>query len=283
MKVITWRLLCMMLLLLAISCQKQSPENRDKYVVLSPETAEIIAALGSAEDVIGITRECDYPETLKGKELVGDFGAINMEKVISLAPKIVFTSGLEQEAISLDLQKLGIEVYRSYPRTVAEMLQEILHIGRLIGKESEAEDLKQELESSITTIKNSAAGKSRPGVYLEIYRDPLMSVADNSFVGELIELSGGNNVFDRLERDYARVKAEAVIRAAPDMMICYSRDTKDNIVTRKGWDRIPAIKNRHIYFEEDIHPDLIQRAGPRCVEGMRALAALYEEWRADTQ
>ncbi|MDD2596275.1 MAG: cobalamin-binding protein [Candidatus Cloacimonetes bacterium] len=272
-----------MLLLLASSCGKQPPEHREKYVVLSPETAEIMAALGSAEDIIGLTRECDYPETLQGKEIVGDFGAIDMEKVISLSPKIVFASGLEQEAISVDLQKLGIEVYRSYPRTVNEMLQEILRIGELIGKKSEAEALKQELESSIAAIKTATEGKTRPDVYLEIYRDPLMSVADNSFVGELIELSGGNNVFDRLERDYARVKAEAVVQAAPDLMICYSRDTEENIVTRKGWDRIPAIKNRHIYFEEDVHPDLIQRAGPRCVEGMQALAALFEKWRAETQ
>ncbi len=277
------QLLCLMLLFTAISCRKLPPQNTGKYVVLSTETAEIIAALGAAENIVGVTKECDFPEALKAKELVGNFGAIDMEKVISLAPKIVFVSGLEQEAISLDLQKLGIEVYRSYPRTVKEMYQEIIQIGKLIGKESEAKALKQDLEQSIATIVEENAGKARPDVYLEIYRDPLMSVADDSFVGEVIELAGGNNVFDRLERDYARVKAESVIKAAPDLMICYSRDTKENILSRKGWDRIPAIQNERIYFEEDMNPDLIQRAGPRCVEGMKALSALFDTWRIETQ
>ena len=106
-----------------------------------------------------------------------------------------------------------------------------------------------------------------------------MSVSDKSFVGELIELAGGDNVFDTLERDYSRVKAEQVIQANPDIMICYSHDTMENILARKGFSRIPAIRTRSIYFEEDINPDLIQRAGPRSIQGIRELARIFEEWR----
>ncbi|MCD8479712.1 MAG: hypothetical protein LRZ88_05475 [Candidatus Cloacimonetes bacterium] len=61
-----------------------------------------------------------------------------------------------------------------------------------------------------------------------------MSVADNSFVGELIEIAGGDNVFDRLERDYSRVKAEDVILAKPDIIICYSQDSLANILRARA-------------------------------------------------
>ncbi|MCK9331976.1 MAG: ABC transporter substrate-binding protein, partial [Candidatus Cloacimonetes bacterium] len=125
--------------------------------------------------------------------------------------------------------------------------------------------------------------KRRPTVYLEIYRDPLMSVADDSFVGELIELAGGNNAFDRLERDYSRVKAEAIIQANPDIMICYSHDSLQNVLNRKGWARIPAIAQKNIYFEKDIDPDLIQRAGPRILEGLRQLDEIFENWRLQSK
>lgn len=275
-----------MLLLILLSmgaCRSKVKPEPGNYVVLSPEVAEIIAALGASESIAGVTRECNFPPDLRNKAIVGDFGAINMEAVLRLSPKIVFTSSLEQEAIALDLQKLGIQVHKSYPRTVSEMLEEVSVIGALIGRHAEAKALRDSLEREIAEMQSSVAGKARPKVYLEIYRDPLMSVADNSFVGELIELAGGDNVFERLERDYARVKAEQVVEANPDIIICYSQESLQNILARKGWGRIPAIKAGRIYFEDSIDPDLIQRAGPRSVNGMRILADIFAQWRLETR
>ena len=108
-----------------------------------------------------------------------------------------------------------------------------------------------------------------------------MSVADNSFVGELIELAGGDNIFDSLERDYSRVNPEKVIEGRPDIMIVYSRDSLENIRNRKGWQVIPATQNEMIFFEGDIHPDLIQRGGPRIIQGLKELQRIYELWREE--
>ena len=102
-----------------------------------------------------------------------------------------------------------------------------------------------------------------------------MSVSDQSFVGELIELAGGDNIFTELERDYSRIKAEDVIRAAPDIIICYSQDSVDNIKKRMGWQNIPAVQNNRIYFEKDLNPDWILRAGPRCILGARRLQEIF--------
>jgi iron complex transport system substrate-binding protein len=283
MKSILIKLILALVLLILGACNGKTKPEPGSYVVLSPEVAEIIAALGAADEISGLTRECTYPPQLQEKVIVGDFGAINKETVLRLSPQIVFTSALEQEAITLDLQKLGIRVHKSYPKTMADMLDEIITIGELIGRSAEARALRDSLEREIAAISQEAAGKTRPKVYLEIYRDPLMSVADNSFVGELIELAGGDNVFDRLERDYARVKAEQVVEANPDIMICYSQDTLQNVISRKGWGRIPAISQRRIYFEDAIDPDLIQRAGPRSISGMRLLANIFEQWRRETE
>lgn len=272
-------LIPLMLFALLLSCKQKVPMSSGKYVVLSPEVAEIIAALGAADEIVGLTRECSFPPELQEKEIVGDFGAINTEKVLQLSPRIVFSSALEQESIALNLEKLGITVHRSYPQTMSEMLKEIEKIGAIIGRENEAAALKDSLIYAIENIRQNTQNLKKPKVYLEIYRDPLMSVSDKSFVGELIELAGGDNVFDTLERDYSRVKAEQVIQANPDIMICYSHDTMENILARKGFSRIPAIRTRSIYFEEDINPDLIQRAGPRSIQGIRELARIFEEWR----
>lgn len=280
MKKTVFGLMAMILCLLILSaCGVQKEESEHRYVVLSPEIAEILAALGLEDRMVGLTQECTYPSTLAEIPKVGVFGAVKLESVIALKPSIVFTTALEQEGITQDLRRLGYRVESLYPKSVAEIYAGVERLGEITGAEAEATTLVQELKREIEQIRLQSVGKSVPKVYLEIYRDPLMSVADNSFVGELIEIAGGDNVFDRLERDYSRVKAEAVIGAMPDIMICYSQDSLHGILRRKGWQVIPAIRDTMIYFESDVDPDLIQRAGPRITEGLRALSAIYDQWR----
>lgn len=273
-------LICLsLLILLTASCRGKEAQKQDRYVVLSPEIAEILAALELTDRIVGLTDECTYPPELAEIEKVGAFGGVNLEKVLALKPSLVFTTSLEQDAIAQDLRRLGYPVESLYPKNVAEIYSGIQYLGELCGASKKAETLVQEMQAQISAIQAQNQGKSIPRVYLEIYRDPLMSVADNSFVGELIELAGGDNVFDTLERDYSRVNPEAVIKAAPDIMICYSRDSRQNILSRKGWQHIPALKNDMIFFESDIDPDLIQRGGPRIVQGIKRLSEIYDIWR----
>ena len=274
----------LLLILMSLSCQKADQKTDEiRYVVLSPEIAEILSALGLEDRIVGLTDECTYPPSLQEIPKVGAFGAIKTENVIALKPSLIFSSGLEQEGISKDLERLGYQVVSVYPKSVAEIYESIMRVGEITGTDKEAESLVQSMQSEIDALRQSNAGKSIPKVYLEIYRDPIMSVADNSFVGELIEIAGGNNVFDTLERDYSRVKAEDVIAAKPDIMICYSQDSLQNIRSRKGWQDIPAIRDSMIFFEDSIDPDLIQRAGPRIVEGLRKLSQIYDIYRESTR
>jgi iron complex transport system substrate-binding protein len=158
------------------------------------------------------------------------------------------------------------------------MLSGIVTIGKAIGKEERATFVADSLRTVLDGLKANTKGKPRPKVYLEIYREPLMSVSDKSFVGELIELAGGDNIFSRLERDYARIKMEDLLKAKPEIMICYSKDIKENVKSRMGWQDIPAIKNDKIYFDADLNPDWMLRAGPRCVLGaIRLQEILYAD------
>ena len=269
------------IILFTFSC-KQSEKNQKKgIVVLSPEVAEIICALNAENEITGITAECNYPPSLQQKKIVGSFSSIDKEAIIALNPRLIFCSSLEQESIALDLKNLGFQVEVIYPESINAMFSDIERIGTLIRRKEAAEKLVKDLKEEKEKIKANSQGKLRPKVYLEIYRNPLMSVSDSSFVGELIETAGGDNIFPRLERDYARINPEAVISAKPDIMICYSQDTLENIINRKGWQNIPAIQNRKIFFEKDINPDLIQRATPRCIEGMKILAKLFEDWQKE--
>ncbi len=269
-------LLILLLLFLSACSVKNSAETTKGIVIISPEVAEIIAQLGAVDEIIAVTDECTWPESLKDKPSVGKFGEIKMEEIIKLNPSIVFTTQLEQQDLADNLEKLGIKVVRIYPKSVSEVYTAIQAVGKEIGRVKEAEVLVNSLKLEVNNYKSNR--EKRPDVYLEIWNNPLMSVTDNSFVGELIELAGGNNIFSELERDYSRVKPEKVITANPDIILSFSKTTLDDFRARKGWQNIKAVKSGKVYGEESINPDYIFRAGPRFVLGLKALNSIFTQY-----
>jgi len=268
-------LIISLLALLILSCQKSVPKKG--IVVISPELAEIIVSIAGDGQIIGVAEECDYPDILQSKEKVGNFGQISLEKIVKLNPEYVITSSLEQESIAKELQKLGIKTVSLYPKSINDMLNIITELGKITKTEKQAEILRNNISQQIDSLKTFKPDTEK-SVLIEIYNDPLMSVSDASFVGELLQIAGGKNVFPVLERDYCRVKNEEVIKANPDVIIItYPGMTKEMVKSRKGWQNINAVKNNRIYTSEEVNPDFILRAIPRSIEGIKQLRkAIYE-------
>ncbi|MDP8220861.1 MAG: helical backbone metal receptor [Candidatus Stygibacter frigidus] len=256
-----------------LSCGKTvHKDNSDqKIVVTSPEVAEIIYNLQGSENIAGVTVECNYPAAMQSIPRVGTFGRIDIEKVVAMQPDIVFVSGLEQNFMAAELQKLSIRVEKIYPASLDEMVLTVRHIAGIINEEQAGKELADSLNAQIAEYRNSIP-EVRPRLYVEIYGDPIMSVADSSFVGELVALAGFDNIFAELPRDYSRVPAEDVLAKDPEyILLLYPGITIDQVQARKGWGNISAIQRNQIITAEDINPDLLLRASPRCLEGVKLL------------
>jgi len=275
---------------LVVSCKNNKPSKEIRYIITSPEVAEIIALIEGTQNIVGVTTECDFPSELKKIPKVGTFGKVDFEKIIELEPTIVFISGLEQKHLAAELKKLNIKTELIYPKSVAEMISSIRKIGTLLDKEKRANFIADSLQTQInqftsstsstdsTNSTSSTNSTNLPKVYIEIYGNPIMSVSDNSFIGEVIQLAGGNNIFAHLPRDYSRIKPEDVILADPEIiLLTYPGISAEQIKERKGWYIISACKNNRIYTVEDINPDLILRASPRIIEGMKLLQKAFYE------
>lgn len=262
--------------ILLAGCSKDESKIGERYIITSPEIAEIVYLLQGANNIVGVTIECDYPAKLQEIEKVGNFGKVDFEKIISLDPTIVFTSGLEQELLTTELEKLQITTAQYYPKSLNDMISSIREIGKLVGVEKRANFVADSLSAEIEKLSENN-GNNPPTVYVEIYNNPIMSVSDRSFVGEVIQKAGGNNIFATLPRDYSRVKAEDIINADPEIIIltCPPEVTAGSIKIRKGWEVISAVKNDRIYTALDINPDLIIRATPRVIEGMKKLQKIF--------
>ncbi len=261
--------------LIITSCQKtKAPDLQARYVITSPELAEIVCAIGGMENIVGVTTECDYPEELQTITKVGTFGSIDMEKVLTLEPTLVFVAGLEQDEIAFQLQKVGIPIVSIYPGSTDDLLQSVKEIGVILNKEENADELYKQLEQEIADCKNSRS-ENRSRIYVEIYGNPLMSVSDSSYVGELVELAGGDNIFASLPRAYSRIKPASVIELDPEIiLLTYPGVTAEDVKHRMGWEVISACRNNRIYDVNDVDPDLILRAGSRLGEALKALKGI---------
>lgn len=270
-------LFIVLLAVLLVSCSRVDElDSEVRLVVLSPEIAEILAYLGLVNFIVGVTAECDYPEVLQEKEIVGSFGNINIEKVINLRPTLVYTSLLEQAAVAESLTKLQIETVSYYPSSVDDLKKIIEEIASEYGKTDKAFELIEKI--NLTVKEANSRLKHKPRVYIEIYNNPIMSVSDNSFVGELINIAGGRNIFPRLPRDYSRVRAEDVINYDPEIIIItYPMENVGIVANRKGWENIKAVAEGRIYTPSDIDPDLLLRAGPRLIEGINKLNEIFSK------
>jgi len=275
------RMICyIFIVLMILSCSKQAKHDEDRYIVLSPEIAEILAYLDTSNRIVGVTAECDFPAELQNIASVGNFGQYHLEKIISLKPTIVFTTALEQNEIAIQLVKMGIQTQQFYPKNIHDLLAMIDSLGVITGQTVLSDSLSFYLRNQFDTFLLQAQNReNKLKVFIEIYGNPIMSADNSSFLGSLLEYSGLENIFPILPRDYSRVNTEDVIRLNPDVIILtYPGTSVSDVKNRKGWGNINAVQNNMIFDIDDIDPDLILRATPRNVEGLKnLLRTIYGE------
>ncbi len=246
-----------------------------RYISLAPSTTEILFALGLEDEIIGVSAYCNYPENARRKEKAGTFSQPNLEKILSLKPDYIFSTGLEQAEAVIELKRLKLPIYVADPANVRELLNSIMDIGKLTGKIQEAEKLTAEMRDQIREINTRAKlipENKRPKVFIEIWHNPLATAGKGSFIDDLITLAGGINIAYDTKRPYSNFSQETVIIRNPDCVILAYMDKeapRKLLGKRFGWQEISAVKNNRVF--NDIDPDLLLRPGPRAVLGLKEI------------
>ena len=242
-------------------------------MVTSPEIADVLVSLGAQDLVVGATRECNLPKVQSKVQKVGSFGNVNFDKIVRLKPKAVLATGLEQEMLVARLRKLQIPVYRFYATNVQQMLENVVQVGEICGKQKKAKAMVRAFKDSLLKLERQPRSGLR--VYVEISSKPLMSASATSWVGKLVELAGGENVFADLPRDYSRIAQEDLVRANPEVIFCFVPGvSRQEIANRLGWQDVAAVKKMRIYTTQDLQVDNLLRATPACLQGIERLKRL---------
>ncbi len=260
-----WKFILVILLIaLLTACAKKEINESNGVIVTSPEVAEIIAELGGIDLIIARTQYCDYPPAMLELESIGDFSTINIERVIALKPRLIFTAAFEQQEFYDKLQPFGIEVVKIHSNSLNSYYENVKLIASKLGLEDKSTaliDKFKDIESSLSLPVNP------PKVYFEISPN-LGTVTNKSFIGDLIVKAGGINIFGDIKQDFLISKNEDIVQANPDIIIALSYLSKEEISQRRGWQDINAVKNNKIYTIEDIDIDTVMRTVPRSSQAL---------------
>jgi len=251
-----------------------------RVISLSPSNTEILFAIGAGAQVVGRDEFSDYPAEASALPSVGgSMGKYNFEQIAALKPDLVLAGALQTPEQIKTLEDLGLNVYvLTNPTDLDGMYKDLQTVGKLTGKEAEAEKLAASLKARVDAVEAKLSQTSeRPLVFYELdgsTPDKPWTSGPNTFISTLIAKAGGKNVGDALESEWAQISQEALIAQNPTIILLGDAaygTTPEQVAQRPGWDAIAAVKAGKVYPFDD---NLLSRPGPRLVDGLEALAKL---------
>jgi iron complex transport system substrate-binding protein len=247
--------------------------NPQRIISLAPNITEILFALGLGDRVAAVTSYCDFPEEAKTKEKIGDTLHPNLERIIGLKPDLVLTTTASQlEDLTRRLDQLAVPLYVTNPRTVRETAASIRKIGEATGASARAAEIADDMERRISAVETRVKGLPEPRVLYVLQTGPLITAGRNTFINDLIRIAGGRSISGDETADYPQFSRETVIARAPEVIIAPSSHGKEFVRVedlRRDYPTTPAVRSNRIVA---VNPDLVDRPGPRIVDGLEELA-----------
>jgi len=220
------------------------PYPVERIACINPAAIEVIRALGAEDRIVGIDQftkwNPDFNPELKDRPSIGMPMGMppNYEKIIELNPQVVISYAdpmwyypdLENKMKSAGIKVVRLDLYK--PQSYED---DVKALGKMLGKEREAEDYLNFTKSYVDMIEKRVdiiPEEEKVNVYFEFFM-PYIAYGDSSGVDKLIEMAGGKNVFGRAKGQllkmpgyipeksgvYLMVSPEAIVEKNPDVMI----------------------------------------------------------------
>ena len=250
-----------------------------RIVSLCPSLTELVFDLGLEDQLVGRTKFCVHPEgRVEAIEKVGGTKNPKIERIVELAPDLVLLNEEENRAEDAEaLVAAGLRCHTSMPVSVPDTAEMVRSIGRAVERTEAAEAIAADIERRAARVR--AAAEHLPSVryvYL-IWREPIMTVNDDTFVASLLGLAGGVNVFGDTGARYPTITAEDLAAADPNGVFLstepfpFDEKYRDELVEATG---LP-IERFHV-----VDGELLSWHGSRTPAGIDYAEAVIDALRA---
>jgi iron complex transport system substrate-binding protein len=278
---------------------------------LLPGATEIACALGLADEIVGVSHECDFPAAARSKPVmvrsridptiigsgeidreVGDLlrsqqslYALNDELFKASEPDLILTQGL-CDVCALDYNEV-VQAARSLrqdptivsldPHCLADILNDVLRIGEATDRSRQAESLVQQLKHRIEAVRDrTARAASQPRVACLEWFDPLYIAGH--WVPEMIQIAGGNDILATAGNPSFKIEWDAVIASLPEILILMpcgfdlDRAVRESSLLKNRADWEMLPAVRDGRVFAVSGADYFSRPGPRLIDGLEILS-----------
>ena len=212
-----------------------------RVVSLVPSDTLNVAALGCGATLVGRTDYCELPTGIAERvPSVGGTKNPRVDDVFSLSPDLVVANQEENTKGDLEvLAQRGVRVYIAFPKRVADGLAHLAKLARILGVEQDAavrDLLKRGYEEHRAAER--ARERTRPlRVFCPIWMKPLMTIHGDTFISDMLDLCGAQNVFADRQRRYPLAADLGRAAALPpeaigDRDVRYPRVTLEEVIER---------------------------------------------------
>jgi ABC-type Fe3+-hydroxamate transport system substrate-binding protein len=177
-----------------------------RVVSLVPSDTFTIAAIGCAGALVGRTDYCELPGDVVARlPSVGGTKNPKVDDIVALEPDLVIAN--QEENSKSDLEAIashGIKVFIVFPKTVAAGIAHVARLARIFRVDRDAA-VKELVLGGYAAIRDAEAARSARvplRAFCPIWMDPLMTVHGDTFISDMLDLAGAQNVFADRERRY---------------------------------------------------------------------------------
>lgn len=248
-----------------------------RVVSMAPSVTELLFAAGGGNQIVGAVNYSDYPEAAKRIPRIGSNREIDMELLISLKPDLIVAWRHNSSERQIEMvRRLGVPVFQSDPQTLDGIPDAVLRLGQLLGTDAAARTTATQLREQLAGLRAKYANRSTVRTFYQVWDKPLYTLSGKHILTDAMKLCGGENIFDKLTVTAPIVSIESVLQANPEAIIATAEKNYGGVELWKPYGTLAAVRSNNL-FTLDGH--LLNRAGPRMVQGTAAMCEVLEQAR----
>ena len=255
--------------------------GEEVVVATSVAVTEILDKLGV--EVSGVpTTSYELPESTKDATEVGSPMNPDLEIIKSLNPTCVVSvdtlgSDFEKQFTENNIPSMFVNL-----STVDGLKETIVNLGEKFDKSEKAAEIIAELENKENELNLSKRENKEDVLILFGAPGSVMVSTDNSYVGNLVKIAGGNNIFESESSSFIQVNMEEIIKRNPDKILIMThavpdeaKKTVEEEFAKATWQQLDAIKNNKVYYLENGYFGM--SANLKVIEALDKLGAILNE------
>ena len=247
-------------------CVDQHPEGAKevntaenvRLVATSPATADIMDRLDL--DLVGVsdTSLSTIPARYDDVDRIGMAMSPDTEKIATLDADWILGPASLKNDLQPKYTAIGVKSIFLNLESVEGMYQSIDDLGKIFGREKQAQAMIDEYNDFMVEYKSRSEGKESPEVLVLMGFPGSFSVAtEHSYTGSLVKLAGGHNVYEGENANYIVANTEDILKKDPDIIICTAHGgldevaykyLKDDFKNNDIWQHFRAVENDKVYY-----------------------------------